>query len=485
MADRVLVVDDEPNLRRVLSATLQREGYEVTLCADGEEGLAALERDGADVIVTDLVMPKMDGLSLLRKVVARHPDVPVIVITAHGRIDSAVEAMKAGAFDFVSKPFEQEELKRIIAKAAAQSELNSKNVVPSEAREGAPRFTEIVGRGPQMQELAQVIAKVADAPSTVLITGESGTGKELVATALHEQSSRRERPFIKINCAAIPRDLVEAELFGFEKGSFTGAVNAKPGRFELADGGTLFLDEIGDIPTEMQVKLLRAIQESEFERVGGIRSIKVQVRLIAATSRDLTKEIAAGRFREDLYYRLNVVPILLPPLRERREDIALLVEHFRQKYNLRLGKSVEAVEDDALAALAAYPWPGNIRELENILERTILFCEGRTIRAQDLPPSLRLAPARAPLTPASLAALGAAGEAHGSESPSQPPPHSAPGPLKEIVKEQVQAIERDLIARALEVTQGNVTRTAKLLKISRKSLQMKMKEFGLREAESL
>ncbi len=482
MADRVLVVDDEPNLRRVLSATLQREGYEVTLCADGEEALVALERDGADVIVTDLVMPKLDGLSLLRKVVQRRPDVPVIVITAHGRIDSAVEAMKAGAFDFVAKPFEQAELKRIIAKAAAQSELNAKNVIPSEAREGAPRFTEIVGRGQQMQELALVIAKVADAPSTVLITGESGTGKELVATALHEQSSRSSRPFIKINCAAIPRDLVEAELFGFEKGAFTGAINAKPGRFELADGGTLFLDEIGDIPTEMQVKLLRAIQESEFERVGGIRSIKVQVRLVAATSRDLTREIAAGRFREDLYYRLNVVPIILPPLRERREDIALLVEHFRQKYNARLGKAVEAIEDDALAALSAYAWPGNIRELENILERTILFSDGRTIRAQDLPASLRAAPVRAPVSPSSLPALGA-GETHSGDALNAL--NAAPGPLKEIVKEQVQAIEKELIARALEVTQGNVTRTAKILKISRKSLQMKMKEFGLREEESV
>jgi nitrogen regulation protein NR(I) len=483
MADRVLVVDDEPNLRRVLSATLQREGYEVTLCADGEEALAALERDGADVIVTDLVMPKIDGLTLLRKVVARHPDVPVIVITAHGRIDSAVEAMKAGAFDFVSKPFEQGDLKRIIAKAAAQSELNSKNVVAGEAREGTPRFTEIVGRGARMQELAQVIAKVADAPSTVLIQGESGTGKELVATALHEQSTRRDRPFIKINCAAIPRDLVEAELFGFEKGAFTGAVQSKPGRFELADTGTLFLDEIGDIPTEMQVKLLRAIQESEFERVGGIRSTKVSVRLVAATSRDLTREIAAGRFREDLYYRLNVVPIHLPPLRERREDIPLLVEHFREKYNLRLGKSVERVEEDALQALAAYAWPGNIRELENILERTILFSEGRTIKAQDLPPSLRHAPVRGPQTPSSLEAIDA-GAAPSLEGGLAQTSGMSPGPLKEIVKGQVQAIERDLIARGLEVTGGNVTRTAKLLKISRKSLQMKMKEFGLREGES-
>ena len=456
MADRVLVVDDEQSLRKVLAATLQREGYEVQVAADGEEALAALERDGADVVVTDLVMPKMDGLSLLRKVVVSHPDVPVIVVTAHGKIDSAVEAMKAGAFDFVSKPFEHSELKAIIAKAARQSDLNARNVVPDET---GRRFNEIVGKGQRMIELQQIIGKVADAPSTVLISGESGTGKELVATALHEKSSRREKPLIKINCAAIPRELVEAELFGFEKGAFTGAVQSKPGRFELADGGTLFLDEIGEIPMEMQVKLLRAIQESEFERVGGVKTTKVQVRLIAATSRDLTKEIAAGRFREDLFYRLNVVPLQLPPLRERRDDIPLLAEHFRQKYNARLKKNVERIEDDALAALSAYSWPGNIRELENVLERTILFAEGTVIRAADLPPSLRQQPLDA--VPAGAAGL-------------------APGPMKEIVKGQVQAIERDLIVRGLEVTGGNVTRTAKLLKISRKSLQMKMKEFGLR-----
>ena len=256
MADRVLVVDDEQSLRKVLAATLQREGYEVQVAADGEEALAALDRDGADVVVTDLVMPKMDGLSLLRKVVVSHPDVPVIVVTAHGRVDSAVEAMKAGAFDFVTKPFEHAELKSIIAKAARQS--RSERRATSSPTSRGRRFTEIVGKGQRMIELQQIIAKVADAPSTVLIQGESGTGKELVATALHEKSSRRERPFIKINCAAIPRELVEAELFGFEKGAFTGAVQSKPGRFELADGGTLFLDEIGEIPIEMQVKLLRA-----------------------------------------------------------------------------------------------------------------------------------------------------------------------------------------------------------------------------------
>src|SRR6266850_399977 len=387
MADRVLVVDDEQSLRKVLAATLQREGYEVQVASDGEEALLALDRDGADVVVTDLVMPKMDGLSLLRKVVVSHPDVPVIVVTSHGRVDSAVEAMKAGAFDFVTKPFEHAELKAIIAKAARQSDLNARNVVPDEP---GRRFTEIIGKGQQMIELQQIIG-------------------------------------------------------------------------ELADGGTLFLDEIGEIPLEMQVKLLRAIQESEFERVGGVKTTRVEVRLIAATSRDLTREIAAGRFREDLYYRLNVVPVHLPPLRERREDIPLLVTHFVQKYNARLKKNVERVDDDALVALSGYSWPGNIRELENVLERTILFAERPVIRAADLPPSLRNRPAIP-----DDAAPGASGLP------------STPGPLKENVKEQVKAIESELIVRGLEVTNGNVTRTAKLLKISRKSLQMKMKEFGLR-----
>src|SRR5438105_4180092 len=350
---------------------------------------------------------------------------------------------------------DEQSLRKVLA-ATLQRAGYEGNVVPDE---GALR-TEIVGKGQQMIELQQIIAKVSDAPSTVLIQGESGTGKELVATALHEKSSRREKPFIKINCAAIPRELVEAELFGFEKGAFTGAVQSKPGRFELADGGTLFLDEIGEIPLEMQVKLLRAIQESEFERVGGVRTTKVQVRLIAATSRDLMKEIAAGRFREDLFYRLNVVPIRLPPLRERRDDIPLMVRHFLTRYNTRLNKSIDRVDDDALAVLSAYSWPGNIRELENVLERTILFAEGPVIRASDLPPSLRQQPS--------------------PESAQSSVAGLAPGSLKEIVKGQVQAIERDLIVRGLEVTGGNVTRTAKLLKISRKSLQMKTKEFGLR-----
>ena len=310
-----------------------------------------------------------------------------------------------------------------------------------------------------MRHVFDIVAKVADSPSTVLVTGESGTGKELVARALHRNSSRRDKPLIKVNCAAIPKDLVESELFGYEKGAFTGAVGSKPGRFELADGGTLFLDEIGEIPVEMQVKLLRALQESEFERVGGIKTIAVDVRLIAATNRDLEELIRGGRFREDLFYRLNVVPIALPPLRDRREDIPLLVSHFIEKYDRRLGKRVERVADDAMQLLLQYGWPGNIRELENVMERSILFAEGPVVRAEDLPETLR----------ERAVAAGATGA-----------PATAGASMKDIVRQAQAELERELIARALEETGGNVTQAAKRLQISRKSLQVKMKELGLR-----
>ncbi|HSB20308.1 MAG TPA: sigma-54 dependent transcriptional regulator [Anaeromyxobacteraceae bacterium] len=460
----VLIVDDELNIRRVLAAMLKREGYEVTTAADGEQALAVLQRTPVQVVVTDLVMPRMSGLELLQRVAVQYPDVPVIMITAHGTVDSAVAALKAGAFDYVTKPFEQEELKKVIAKAARAHEIETQNVHPSEG-ERPP----LVGQSAAMRQVFEMIARVADSPSTVLITGESGTGKELVARELHHGSSRRDKPLIKVNCAAIPKDLVESELFGYEKGAFTGAVGSKPGRFELADGGTLFLDEIGEVPLEMQVKLLRALQESEFERVGGIKTLRVDVRLIAATNRDLQALIAEGRFREDLYYRLNVVPISLSPLRERREDIPPLVSHFVEKYNRRLGKKVERVEDDAMQLLLSYSWPGNIRELENLMERSVLFADGPVILAASLPDALReKSPAHTPV--AALGPLGAIAAPSGAS-------------MKEIVRLAQAELERELIARALEETGGNVTRAAKKLQISRKSLQVKMKELGLRGVE--
>ena len=462
----VLIVDDEVNIRRVLAAMLKREGYEVTTAADGEQALAVLHKTPVHVVVTDLVMPRLGGMDLLRHVATDFPDVPVIMITAHGSVDSAVAALKAGAFDYITKPFEQEDLKKVIAKAARAHDLERQNVHATFADGERPP---LVGDSPAMKAIYDMIARVADSPSTVLVTGESGTGKELIARALHRGSSRRDKPLIKVNCAAIPKDLVESELFGYERGAFTGAVGSKPGRFELADGGTLFLDEIGEVPVEMQVKLLRALQESEFERVGGIKTLRVDVRLIAATNRDLKALIGDGRFREDLYYRLAVVPIALPPLRERREDIPLLVRHFIQKYDQRLGKHVEGIEDEAMQLLVSYAWPGNIRELENLMERSVLFADGPLIQASALPDSLRERGAHPPVPIAAVGPLGAIAAPSGAS-------------MKEIVRHAQAELEKELITRALEETGGNVTRAAKRLQISRKSLQVKMKELGLRGA---
>jgi DNA-binding NtrC family response regulator len=432
--------------------------------------LAVLQKIPVSVVVTDLVMPRVGGMDLLKRVVADWPDIPVIMITAHGSVDSAVAALKAGAFDYVTKPFDQEELKKVIEKAARAHDLERQNVhAPAEAAAGSP----LVGESPAMKAIHEMVARVADSPSTILITGESGTGKGLIAQELHRLSSRRDKALIKVNCAAIPKDLVESELFGYEKGAFTGAVGSKPGRFELADGGTLFLDEIGEIPVEIQVKLLRALQESEFERVGGIRTLRVDVRLIAATNRDLKALIAEGRFREDLFYRLAVVPMELPPLRERRADIPVLVEHFIAKFNLRLGKRVEGIDPEAMLILQAYGWPGNIRELENLMERSVLFADGPIIEAAQLPDSLREqapAPTSPPIPIAPVGPLGAIASPVGAS-------------MKEIVRQAQAELERELIARALEETGGNVTRAAKRLQISRKSLQVKMKDLGLRGTE--
>jgi two-component system, NtrC family, response regulator AtoC len=469
---RIVLADDELNLRKVLGAILHRDGYEVLEAADGEQALGLIDSSVA-ALITDLKMPKLDGMGLLRRVVADQPEVPVILITAHGSVDSAVEAVKLGAFDYIEKPFEQTQIRQVVEKAVKQHESDRRAPRAILARSGPGRFG-LVGQSPVLEQLYAVIEKVADTPSTVLISGESGTGKELVARALHANSSRKDGPFIKINCAAIPKTLVESELFGYEKGAFTGAVGSKPGRFELADAGTLFLDEVGEIPVEMQVKLLRVLQESEFERVGGIKTIKVDVRLVTATNRDLQKEVASGNFREDLFYRLNVVPVLLPPLRERKSDIPLLVEHFVSKFNERLKKKVTRVEDDALQHLIAHPWPGNIRELENVLERTLLFCEGSSIRARDLPPELSGLNAPPPAADAPARALDA--------GPSKPTDARASS-LKEMVRQETDRLERELIVRALDETGGNVTQAARKLKISRKSLQNKMKEFGLRDRE--
>ena len=467
---QVLIVDDEPNLRKILAAQLSRDGYEVMLAEDGEQGLTMLRENHIDLIVTDLKMPKVDGMELLRQALRESPDLPIVMITAHGTVDTAVEALKLGAFDYLTKPFDKDEVRQVVAKALktrALAQEEATTSVPFAPPEAGARFG-IIGASAGLTDLYAVLERVADSPTTVLITGESGTGKELVARALHEHSTRKDKPFIKVNCAAIPKELIESELFGYERGAFTGAVSSKPGRFELANGGTLFLDEVGEIPVEMQVKLLRALQESEFERVGGIKTIHVDVRLVAATNRDLKKLIAASAFREDLFYRLNVVSIRLPALRERDTDIPLLVEHFLKKFNERLKKQVTGVEPEALEILSAYTWPGNIRELENVMERSVLFCDAQKLRVEDLPGELR-------------------GSSSGSVAP--PPtdlstsgmPLSPEGGLKEHVKVAMSRLERDLVSRALKQTSGNVTHAARLLKISRKGLQLKMKELGLRE----
>ena len=496
---RVLIADDEINIRRVLEAILRRDGYDVVTSANGDEALVGMGR-GISTVITDLKMPGLDGMGLLKRLSVDYPDVPVIMITAHGSVESAVEAVKLGAFDYVEKPFDQEQIRQIVAKALRTHMLSRRDARPEDTQ-ARGRFR-LVGESSAIRQVYQVVEKVADTPSTVLITGESGTGKELVARALHDNSSRRDGPFIKINCAAIPKTLMESELFGYEKGAFTGAVGSKPGRFELAHGGSLFLDEIGEIPVEMQVKLLRVLQESEFERVGGIKTIKVDVRLITATNRDLAAEIATGGFRDDLYYRLNVVPIHLPPLRERREDIPLLVDHFLTRFNERLKKQVTGVEPEAIDRLVSHGWPGNIRELENVIERTVLFCEGPLIRLADLPgelggtpnqamspPTAPVVEERAPAASASSSALPAQG--WGSQPPLPPAsqPTSAPpvgeevGSLKEAVRAETERVERELIQRALDETAGNVTQAARKLQISRKSLQTKMKELGLRDKE--
>jgi DNA-binding NtrC family response regulator len=480
---QILIAEDEPNLRRVLAAQLQRDGHEVLLAEDGQQAVALLGEHHVDVIISDLRMPKLDGMGLLKHVQQHEPGIPVILITAHGTVETAVEGL--------GQVVERAELKAIVDKAGKTRDLglNEAAVVPKDrVLDGATGRYRLIGREPPMLEVYGIIEKVADTPSTVLITGESGTGKELVARALHEASGRRDKPLIRVNCAAIPRDLIESELFGYEKGAFTGAVGSKPGRFELAHGGTLFLDEIGEIPVNGQVKLLRAIQEHEFERVGGIKTIGVDVRLVAATNRDLVEDIKESRFREDLYYRINVVQIRMSPLRERRGDIPLLVSHFVERFRERLGKKqVQGVSDAAMELLLAHGWPGNIRELENVIERCTLFCDGDRIEVDDLPPELQKRSASAPgtvstpaATPADASAGASAGEAATGPEPASPSSPSDVG-LKELVREAAAKVERELIQRALQQNGHNVTHTARLLKISRKSLQTKMKELGLRE----
>jgi DNA-binding NtrC family response regulator len=456
MRSRILVVDDEPSIRTVLKAHLSRDGYDVAIASDGAEAVSALTASPFDLVISDLKMPGMSGLELLAWCIREQPGLPVVLITAHGTVDTAVEALKLGAQDFITKPFDLEELRLTVIKALRVEQARRRNWLDADSYGTDTGRFDLVGRTASMKRVYGLVERVADSPSTVLLTGESGTGKELVARALHSQSSRKNGPFVTVNCGAIPETLFESELFGHEKGAFTGAATAKPGKFELADGGTLFLDEVGELGRDMQVKLLRALQERSIDRVGGTRPVRVEVRVVAATNVDLQALVASGQFRDDLYYRLAVVPIRLPPLRERREDIPLLVQHFVRRFNERLGMNVQTIDDDVMDALVQWSWPGNIRELENTIERGVLLAEdGRLSR--DIPTA-----------PAS-------GEGE------RPVPVDAGIGLKEYVRVHTVRLERDLILRSLGHESGNVTRTARRLDISRKALQLKMKEYGLRD----
>ncbi|MCW5829155.1 MAG: sigma-54-dependent Fis family transcriptional regulator [Deltaproteobacteria bacterium] len=455
----ILVVDDEPNMRKVLSALLGGEGYDVETADSGAKALDMLRQDQFHAMITDLRMPGMDGLELLRKSRQFQPRLPVIMLTAHGTVDTAVEAIKQGAFDYLSKPFDKSEIVGVVDKALRSYEISQQDVVDPERK---PADLPLIGEHPSMKEIFRMVDKVAASPSTVLISGESGTGKELIAQLIHDRSDRAKKPLIKLHCAAIPSTLLESELFGYEKGAFTGAVTSKPGRFELADGGTLFMDEVGDIPLEMQVKLLRVLQDQQFERVGGVKTSQVDVRLVAATHRDLNAAVREGRFREDLFYRLNVVPLHLPPLRERQSDIPLLADHFRRKFNTRLNRNVQSISPEAMEKLAAFSWPGNIRQLENVMERSMLFCEGTVLTGQDIP-SLE---GTVPLPPPGAASAAA--------------PEAAAGRFKELTREASVRVQREIILKALEEHNHNVTRTAKALGLSRKGLQLKLKDLGLR-----
>jgi two-component system response regulator AtoC len=469
---RILVVDDEKNITFVVQAMLERAGFEVIVLNESAEAVDVISTEDLDLVITDLYMPGPGGIEILAYCQKHHNQLPVVIITAYGTIESAVGALKKGAFDYITKPFDQAELLTVARKAVATHRQRQKEPIilfpqlvggntlstsPQTPEVNLTTISSIIGNSSQMQEVFKIISKIAQSPSTVLICGESGTGKELVAYEIHRQSKRAQKPFIKINCAAIPATLIESELFGYERGAFTGAVASKPGRFELAHEGTLFLDEVAEMPLEMQVKLLRVLQEQEFERVGGVNTTKVDVRIITATNKDLEAEVKAGKFREDLFYRLNVVPIQLPALRDRREDIDLLVKYFLLQFKEKLKKEISGITPQTMAALRNYSWPGNIRQLENVIERMVLMCEGQILTAGDLPEELSV------LVPAEPA-----------ESLDEPTS------LKQIVRRKTQSLERDLIEKALDETGGNVTRTAEKLGLSRKGLQLKMKELGLK-----
>lgn len=442
----ILIIDDEKNIREGLGAALEMEGYKIALASDGKAGLERIVKGDIDLVITDLRMPEVSGEHVLAKVTAENPGVPVIVLTGHGSIDSAVDAMRNGAYDFLTKPLNLDQLVLIVKRALQGRELVLKHKELQEELNSRKSFESIIGKSAEMQKIFEIVRKAAGSKASVLITGESGVGKELIANALHNLSPRRDNSLIKVHCAALSENLLESELFGHEKGAFTGATSLKRGRFELANGGTIFLDEIGEIDQNVQIKILRVLQDKRFERVGGEETLEVDVRVIAATNRDLEAEIAAGRFREDLYYRLNVVHIHVPPLRDRRDDIPLLITAFLQEFAKENGKTIEGIDSRARSALYKFDWPGNIRQLRNCLESAVVMSSGPIIKLEDLPPS-----------------IAGSSQADIIEVPAGIPMAEA---------------EKMLILQNLALNKGNKTKTADILGIGRKTLHRKLDEYA-------
>lgn len=389
MAERLLIVEDEETLRASLKRVFSKDGYQAEAVENAEAALEMLEKDIYDIIITDIILPGIDGIELLKRIKEKFPDQIVIIVTAYASLETAVEALRAGAYDYVVKPIIHEELKQIVKNALKQNALKTENVILKKQIERQYDFSKIIGVSSAMQDIIKEVKKIADARSNVLLLGETGTGKELIARAIHFNSNRADKPFIPINCSAIPENLLESELFGHVKGAFTGAITSKKGLFEEANGGTVFLDEIGDLSIGLQSKLLRVLEDQEIRPVGGTQSIKVSLRFISATNKDLERAVKEGRFREDLFYRINIITIRLPPLRERREDIKLLTNYFIQKYSKELAKNVDKIDDEALNILQSYNWPGNVRELQNIIERAILISDGSIIGAEHLPQGIK------------------------------------------------------------------------------------------------
>jgi two-component system response regulator PilR (NtrC family) len=453
----ILVVDDEPSMREFLQILLSKQGHEVATAGDVAEARERLRGGDFDLVVSDLRLGRETGLDLLRHVKESAPQTEVVMVTAFATTENAVQAMKLGAYDYVLKPFKVEELKLVVEKALEHRALVAENrVLRHRVGERRPHADDLIGTSPAIQEVRQLVEKLAPTRTTVLVTGESGTGKEVVARAIHARGDRRDQPFVAINCGAIPEGLIESELFGHEKGSFTGAVGAKPGLFEVAGSGTLFLDEVGELPPPVQVKLLRVLQERRIRRVGGQSDITVSARIVAATNRDLEAEVRAGRFREDLFYRLNVIQVRMPPLRARVGDLPLLADHFLERFAGELGRRKATLSPEALRLLLAHPWPGNIRELANVLERAATLAEGDVIEPAVFPPSLRGAPDGAVAGPvADLPPDGLDLQAH------------------------LDAIERRILEQALERTAGVKTEAARVLSLTFRSLRYRLAKYGI------